>query len=119
MCDFVSWIEYKDDVYFLTNDCLKTKEGKELKKYLTVSVTHTDQDVAPGFRRAIRANNKAVHGRKKRRNQKKGVEEYDCTQKNFPSPSCWIPTRFYARRINDCCFDHSRYFGIYCFAEFV
>jgi hypothetical protein len=34
MCEFVSWIEYKDDVWFLTNDCLRTKEGKALKRYL-------------------------------------------------------------------------------------
>jgi hypothetical protein len=34
MCDFVSWIEYKDEIFFLTNDCLHTKEGKALKRYL-------------------------------------------------------------------------------------
>ena len=34
MCEFVSWIEYKDDVFFLTNDCLRTKEGKALRCYL-------------------------------------------------------------------------------------
>jgi hypothetical protein len=34
MCEFVSFIEYKDDVWFLTNDCLRTKEGKALRKYL-------------------------------------------------------------------------------------
>ena len=34
MCEFVSFIELKDNIYFLTNDCLRTKEGKALKEYL-------------------------------------------------------------------------------------
>jgi len=34
VCQFISWIEYKDQIYFLTNADLLTKEGKALKKYL-------------------------------------------------------------------------------------
>jgi hypothetical protein len=30
MCAFVSWIKYKDEVYFLVNEYLETKEGKKL-----------------------------------------------------------------------------------------
>ena len=32
MCHFISWIEYKDEVYFLDDTKLNTKEGKELLK---------------------------------------------------------------------------------------
>ena len=32
MCEFVSWIEYDDEVYFLDNDKLNTKEGRSLLK---------------------------------------------------------------------------------------
>jgi hypothetical protein len=34
LCEFISWVEYKEDIFFLTNDCLKTKEGKALRRYL-------------------------------------------------------------------------------------
>jgi hypothetical protein len=34
MCHLVSWIEYKDEVYFITDSDLNTKEGRALKKYL-------------------------------------------------------------------------------------
>src|SRR3990167_428078 len=34
MCDFISWVEYKDHNYFLTDTDLRTKEGKSLVKYL-------------------------------------------------------------------------------------
>ena len=34
MCEFISWIEYKGEILFLTDDELETKEGKDLKKYL-------------------------------------------------------------------------------------
>ena len=34
MCDFISWIEHQGDIYFLTNQELNTKEGRELKEYL-------------------------------------------------------------------------------------
>ena len=30
MCDFISWIEYKEDSYFITNSDLNTKKGKKL-----------------------------------------------------------------------------------------
>jgi hypothetical protein len=43
MCEFVSFIEYKDDVWFLTNDCLRTKEGKALRKYLGDQFTNDIQ----------------------------------------------------------------------------
>ena len=32
MCDFVSWIEYQDQIFFLKNSDLSTKEGRELLK---------------------------------------------------------------------------------------
>ena len=32
MCHFISWIEYKDEVYFLDDTKLNTKEGRELLK---------------------------------------------------------------------------------------
>jgi len=32
MCDFVSWIEYQDQIFFLKNSNLSTKEGRELLK---------------------------------------------------------------------------------------
>ena len=32
MCSFISWIEYQDEVYFLDDDKLATKEGKALLK---------------------------------------------------------------------------------------
>ena len=35
MCEFISWIEYKDQILFLKDSDLKTKEGKELVKYLS------------------------------------------------------------------------------------
>ena len=34
MCHFISWIEYKDDIYFLTAADLNSKEGRELRAYL-------------------------------------------------------------------------------------
>jgi hypothetical protein len=34
MCEFISWIEHNNDIYFLTSRELQTKEGRELKKYL-------------------------------------------------------------------------------------
>ena len=34
MCDFISWIEYKGDVLFLTKKELGTSRGRALKKYL-------------------------------------------------------------------------------------
>ena len=34
MCKPMSWIEYDGNVYFLTAKDLRTKEGRELKKYL-------------------------------------------------------------------------------------
>lgn len=34
MCEFVSWIEYQDKPWFLTNADLRTKEGRELRKHL-------------------------------------------------------------------------------------
>jgi hypothetical protein len=34
MCNPISWIEYDGNVYFLTAKDLRTKKGKELKKYL-------------------------------------------------------------------------------------
>lgn len=34
MCEFVSWIEYKDTLYFLTARELATQEGRALRKYL-------------------------------------------------------------------------------------
>ena len=34
MCDFVSWIEYDDQILFLTDAELNTKRGRELRKYL-------------------------------------------------------------------------------------
>src|SRR3990167_2485745 len=34
MCDFISWVEYKDHNYFLTDTDLRMKEGKSLVKYL-------------------------------------------------------------------------------------
>ena len=34
MCEPMSWIEYDGNVYFLTAKDLRTKEGRELKKYL-------------------------------------------------------------------------------------
>jgi hypothetical protein len=33
MCEFVSWIEHKNKIYFLSDRELKTREGKELVKY--------------------------------------------------------------------------------------
>jgi hypothetical protein len=36
MCGFVSWIEYKNDILFLTQREMETKRGRELKKYLDV-----------------------------------------------------------------------------------
>ena len=34
MCEFVSWIEFKEKNYFLTDKDLESKEGKSLLKYL-------------------------------------------------------------------------------------
>jgi len=34
MCSFVSWIEYKNNIIYLNDDCLKEKKGRELKKHL-------------------------------------------------------------------------------------
>ena len=34
MCDFISWIEYENEIYFLKSSDLKTKEGRDLRLYL-------------------------------------------------------------------------------------
>jgi hypothetical protein len=34
MCEFVSWIEFEGEIFYLNNQKLKTKKGKELIKYL-------------------------------------------------------------------------------------
>jgi len=34
MCSFVSWIEYKNNIIYLNDDCLRDKKGRELKKHL-------------------------------------------------------------------------------------
>ena len=34
MCEFASWIKHKEEVYFLKDSDLETKEGRELVKYL-------------------------------------------------------------------------------------
>ena len=34
MCEFISWIEYKGEVLFLTKNELETSRGKALKKHL-------------------------------------------------------------------------------------
>ena len=34
MCEFVSWVEYGDKLYYLTANLLNTKEGRALKKHL-------------------------------------------------------------------------------------
>ena len=34
MCEWVSWIEYKNELYFLTASDLRTKEGRALRLYL-------------------------------------------------------------------------------------
>jgi hypothetical protein len=33
MCNFVSWIEYEGEVYYLTDSDLRTRKGRELIKY--------------------------------------------------------------------------------------
>jgi len=45
MCQFASWVEYKDKVYFLTDKKLSTKEGKQLKKYLNYPSSHYFEDI--------------------------------------------------------------------------
>jgi hypothetical protein len=34
MCEFVSWIEHEGNIYYLNDDCLRDKKGRELKKHL-------------------------------------------------------------------------------------
>ena len=34
MCEFVSWVEHEDKLYYLTANLLNTKEGRALKKFL-------------------------------------------------------------------------------------
>ena len=34
MCEFVSWVEHENKLYYLTANLLNTKEGRALKKYL-------------------------------------------------------------------------------------
>ena len=34
MCEFVSWVEHEDKLYYLTANLLNTKEGRALKKHL-------------------------------------------------------------------------------------
>lgn len=34
MCEFVSWVEHEDKLYYLTANLLNTKEGRKLKKFL-------------------------------------------------------------------------------------
>jgi len=47
MCLFAGWVEYKDKVFFLTNEKLATKEGKALKKYLDYPSKQYFEDI-PG-----------------------------------------------------------------------
>jgi len=42
VCDFISWIEYKDEILFLTKNELETSRGKALRKYLGL---HFENDV--------------------------------------------------------------------------
>jgi len=37
MCHFVSWVEYQGENYYIDNDCLETKEGRELVEYCEAS----------------------------------------------------------------------------------
>lgn len=34
MCEFISWIEHENNIYYIDKHCLRTKEGRELRKYL-------------------------------------------------------------------------------------
>ena len=34
MCEFVSWVEHEDKLYYLTANLLNTKEGRDLKKFI-------------------------------------------------------------------------------------
>ena len=34
MCEFVSWVEHENTLYYLTANLLNTKEGRSLKKFL-------------------------------------------------------------------------------------
>ena len=34
MCEFISWVEHEDKLYYLTANLLNTKEGRDLKKFL-------------------------------------------------------------------------------------
>ena len=34
MCEFVSWVEHENNLYYLTANLLNTKEGRDLKKFL-------------------------------------------------------------------------------------
>jgi hypothetical protein len=37
MCEFVSWVEHEDKLYYLTANLLNTKEGRDLKKFLATA----------------------------------------------------------------------------------
>ncbi len=34
MCEFISWVEHENTLYYLTANLLNTKEGRDLKKFL-------------------------------------------------------------------------------------
>ncbi|MFA5377404.1 MAG: hypothetical protein WC455_16755 [Dehalococcoidia bacterium] len=34
MCEFISWVEHENKLYYLTANLLNTKEGRDLKKFL-------------------------------------------------------------------------------------
>ena len=39
MCEFVSWVEHENKLYYLTANLLNTKEGRNLKKHLGAQYT--------------------------------------------------------------------------------
>ena len=72
MCHFISWIEYADKVYFLDDNKLNTKEGRELLK-----ADYADDILGHG---AIRHYYPELHGRGK-----------DCECVDFSSPKNFPP----------------------------
>ena len=51
MCNFISWVEYNNELFYLDNEKLDTKEGRKLLKYYEDNNSMDDVDGHGAIRR--------------------------------------------------------------------